>query len=249
MALEDDNSSDLRRKAMRNGEEDPFTVAQRYLNIYRQIHIFSPERKASFDKMILELSPEIRNIFSRLPGGAMLQDYVDDLAEKNGLSVSRTPNLSYEEYTPATEIPVQAAPVNPTPVQAAPIQATPVQAAPVVQTIIPQMGPAKISFDKDFANEFARIIGDVMQKQSVIQKNNLETLVQNLSKTQMFIAKNIKEKIEAKEMVYDTDLKDFRECTYKDFAILVADSVLFNSINRLNKLLIPFVIDKFYVVH
>ena len=48
-----------------------------------------------------------------------------------------------------------------------------------------------------------------------------------------YIAKNIKEKIEAKEMVYDKDLKDFRECTYKDFAILVADSVLFNSINRL----------------
>lgn len=188
MALEDDNTSDLRRKAMRNGEEDPFTVAQRYLNIYRQIHIFSPERKASFDKMVLELSPEIRGIFSLLPGGAMLQDYVDELAEKNGLSVSRTPNLSYEEYTPATEIPVQAAPVNPTPVQAAPVQA-----APVVQTIIPQMGPAKISFDKDFANEFARIIGDVMQKQSVMQKNNLEALVQNLSKTQMFIAKNIKE--------------------------------------------------------
>ena len=31
---------------LRNGEEDPLTVAQRYLNVYRQMHIFSKEKKA-----------------------------------------------------------------------------------------------------------------------------------------------------------------------------------------------------------
>ena len=82
MSVEIDKTTEARRKAARNGEEDPFIVAQRYLNIYRQMHIFSPERKESFDKMLLELSPEIIGLFSSLPGGAILQDYIDDLAEK-----------------------------------------------------------------------------------------------------------------------------------------------------------------------
>ena len=203
MVSEIESASDIRRKAMRNGEEDPITVAQRYLNIYRQIHIFSPERKASFDKMVLELSPEIRSMFSRLPGGAMLQDYVDDLAEKHGLSTSRTPNLSYEEYIPKVE--EQSQRVQPA---SAPVQSVPIQAAPVVQTIIPQVAPAKISFDKDFAGEFARSIGDVMQKQSASQKDAMEALVQNLSKTQMLIAKNIKESSDLQKL--------FREMAYKN---------------------------------
>ncbi len=188
--MENDNASDARRKAMRNGEEDPITVAQRYLNIYRQIHIFSPERKESFDKMILELSPEVRSMFSRLPGGIMLQDYLDELAEKNGISLSSSSSARYDEYAQPTEIPVASAPVAP----AAPVvQAAPVQAAPIVQTIVPQMGPAKISLDKDFAGEIGRIINDVMQKQSAAQKTNMSDLVENLTKTQILIAKNIKE--------------------------------------------------------
>ena len=88
MVLENDKTTEARRKAMRNGEEDPLVVAQRFLNIYRQMHIFSPERKEAFNKMLLELSPEIRGLFSSLPGGIMLQDYVDDLAEKNGVQKS-----------------------------------------------------------------------------------------------------------------------------------------------------------------
>ena len=78
MALESDKTTEARRKALRNGEEDPVVVAQRFLNIYRQMHILSPERKEGFNKMLLELSPEIRGLFSLFPGGAMLQDYADE---------------------------------------------------------------------------------------------------------------------------------------------------------------------------
>ena len=38
--MELDITTEARRKAQRNGEEDPVVVAQRFLNIYRQIHIF-----------------------------------------------------------------------------------------------------------------------------------------------------------------------------------------------------------------
>ena len=41
--MELDKTSEARRKAQRNGEEDPVVVAQRFLNIYRQLHIFNPE--------------------------------------------------------------------------------------------------------------------------------------------------------------------------------------------------------------
>ena len=57
-----DKTSEARRKAQRNGEEDPVVVAQRFLNIYRQIHIFNAEKKAAFNKMLLALSPQIRGI-------------------------------------------------------------------------------------------------------------------------------------------------------------------------------------------
>ena len=53
--------------------EDPIIIAQRFLNIFRQLHIFSTERKEAFNKMILEQPPEIRGMFGSLPGGSVLQ--------------------------------------------------------------------------------------------------------------------------------------------------------------------------------
>ena len=58
--------AEARRKALRNGEEDPVAVAQRYLNVYRQMHIFSEEKKESFDQSIdrsaSRLDGDIRNL-------------------------------------------------------------------------------------------------------------------------------------------------------------------------------------------
>lgn len=43
---------------------------------------FTDERKQVFNQMILEQPAEIRGMFSSLPGGAVLQQYVDELEEK-----------------------------------------------------------------------------------------------------------------------------------------------------------------------
>ena len=54
--------------------------------------------------MILEQPAEIRGMFSSLPGGAVLQQYVDELEEKNGLVRSTpdaAPQADYEEETRA----------------------------------------------------------------------------------------------------------------------------------------------------
>ncbi len=64
-------------------EEAPIIVAQRFLNIFRQLHIFSEERRQAFNKMLLELPPEVKSIFQSLPGGTPLQEYMEDLEQKS----------------------------------------------------------------------------------------------------------------------------------------------------------------------
>ena len=85
-------------------EDDPIIIAQRFLNIFRQLHIFTDERKQAFNQMILEQPAEVRGIFSSLPGGGVLQQYVDDLEAKNGIVRSipdAAPQVDYEEEAKA----------------------------------------------------------------------------------------------------------------------------------------------------
>ena len=193
MVLENDKTTEARRKAMRNGEEDPLVVAQRFLNIYRQMHIFSPERKEAFNKMLLELSPEIRGLFSSLPGGIMLQDYVDDLAEKNGVqksvhSSTTAPKLNEEAHQQAQILATALAQAQ------SQVQAQiPPRIDAVSAPVTPVSGTANLTMDKDFAAEFAKIIGGVMEQQTLLQKENLEKLSENLTQTQLVIAQSLKE--------------------------------------------------------
>ncbi len=66
-------------------EEDPILVAQRYLNIYHQIHIFNKERQNEFDDSLLSLSSDIRILLSTLPGGSLLLDHIAELEETRGI--------------------------------------------------------------------------------------------------------------------------------------------------------------------
>ncbi len=77
------NSSASFGQSKNDSEELPIIVAQRFLNIFRQLHIFSDERRESFNKMLLELPPEVKNIFQSLPGGTPLQEYLEDLEQKS----------------------------------------------------------------------------------------------------------------------------------------------------------------------
>lgn len=72
-------------KSRKGGDEEPpIIVAQRFLNIFRQLHIFTEERKSAFNKMLLELPPEVRGQFRILPGATLLQEYLDELIEEGG---------------------------------------------------------------------------------------------------------------------------------------------------------------------
>ncbi len=80
---EDINTSASFGQAKNDDEELPIIVAQRFLNIFRQLHIFSNEKREAFNKMLLELPQEVKNIFQTLPGGTPLQEYMEDLVQKS----------------------------------------------------------------------------------------------------------------------------------------------------------------------
>ena len=183
MAENEEIIAEARRKALRNGEEDPVVVAQRYLNIYRQMHIFSPERKEAFNKMLLELPPEISSIFSALPGGLMLQDYLSDLAEKNGV-VRASPKKDEE----TTDIPP---PVQPT------VQPS-VSVPPSQVQFVPQSN-LDVSLGKDFAQQLAGAFNDLLVKQSELQRDGLEKISAGLSKNQIALAQYINQNKESQQ--------------------------------------------------
>ncbi len=83
-----EQASTLRRNKKVAGVEDPIVIVQRLLNIFRQMHILSDAQKEEFNKMILSQPPEIRHMCHVLPGGTLLQEYVDDLEAKYGLAPS-----------------------------------------------------------------------------------------------------------------------------------------------------------------
>ena len=168
--------AEARRKALRNGEEDPVAVAQRYLNVYRQMHIFSAEKKESFDQSLLNLSPLTIGIISSLPGGLTFQDYIDEILAKAGRAKSARENPDDNEVPAPQNSILSNAQANINPQQII---------APVVS------GPAKISLDKEFAGEFAKIIGEVVTNQSSLQSDSLAKIAQDIGKTQLFIAKKL----------------------------------------------------------
>lgn len=84
MADELNENSEYGKK--KKNEEEPILVAQRYLNIFHQIHIFNQSRRDQFNQMLLGLKPEIRVLLSTLPGGSLLQEYIEELELKQGLT-------------------------------------------------------------------------------------------------------------------------------------------------------------------
>lgn len=68
-------------------ESDPVIIAQRLLNLYRQLHIFSPEKKEAYNKMLMEQTPEVKKTLGSLPGGIVVQQYLADIEAEAGVAV------------------------------------------------------------------------------------------------------------------------------------------------------------------
>lgn len=171
--VEQSTAAERRRKKIKDGEEDSISVAQRFLNIYRQLHIFTPDKKAAFDKMLLELPIDVKNAFGNLPGGSMVQDYIYDLEE--GLGIEEDVSAASEEQqsksnileaalaesseTDATdEIPATSAASVP------PVQPQVQTPQPIIQPqIINTAMPSKLEIGGNFASELAAALGTVLK--------------------------------------------------------------------------------------
>ncbi len=67
------------------GEEDPVIAAQRFLNIFRQLHIFTAAKRKEFDELLLKQPASVKGMFASLPGGSVLQEYVNNLEQNAGM--------------------------------------------------------------------------------------------------------------------------------------------------------------------
>lgn len=200
-------------KRPRNGEEDPIIIAQRFLNIFRQLHIFSEEKKESFNKMLLEQPAEIRGALRSLPGGGLLQDYIDDLESKAGI-VSEQPaaapvEMADEEVAKAkilatalAEAQLQAtAKMQQTQPQPAAVQPQ-VQAAPAPTAAPAAMmsAPSKVEIGDNFAKELAAALSTAIQTNNNAQKEDIKEMIRTLGETQLEIVKVLQnENAERKE--------------------------------------------------
>jgi hypothetical protein len=100
-------SDDLNKNAEFSGkhqdEENPVLVAQRYLNIFRQIHIFNKKRQDEFDDSLLKMPSDIRILLSTLPGGSLLLEHLSELEEKRGIIPDELLNSKINETKNATQ--------------------------------------------------------------------------------------------------------------------------------------------------
>ena len=152
--------------------EDPILVAQRFLNIFRQLHIFDEKRHAEFKAQILALPPEIRNSFNVLPGGQALQEYADEVVrEAGGQPVDNAGAAPAQGNILSAAIAESSAPQQPQ--QATPAAPQPVSAAPqIIQT-----GPGKIVADEAFAQTLAQAFAKALQFSDNNKKEDIKELI------------------------------------------------------------------------
>ena len=166
LAEELNDASDIKRLIGKNkGEEDPLLVAQRFLNIFRQLHIFDQRRRDEFNSMILELSPEIRGSFGILPGGSILQEYVDELEISKGIARSNTstgsqaPTSTQDKESPLSKI-------------------KNAQQQEVITAPINISGDAKLVADSSFAQVLSNSVSDALMAAQASKNVDFDKLIE-----------------------------------------------------------------------
>ena len=163
-------------------ESDPVIIAQRLLNLYRQLHIFSPEKKAAYNQMLIEQTPEVKRTLGLLPGGVVVQQYIADIEAKEGITsddalVSQAPTPNTEEVHAAA--PEVAAPYAEMPRAA--VQPTVVSVAndpALIKGIVDALKEAMITSEKNRKEDTKELIQTLMDLQnklvqSVLEKTNM----------------------------------------------------------------------------
>ncbi len=134
-------------------EESPVLKAQRYLNIFRQIHIFNSEKRKEFDNSLLLIDNRTKDALTSIPGGKILLDHLHELQERNGLSDDTMPFISSDAVSGGEEQ----------------ISSTPINQAQAV-TAVAAGGP--ITLSSTFAKDLAQSLATALKANNVIAQNN-----------------------------------------------------------------------------
>lgn len=156
MADELNESAEFGRK--RKNEEEPILVAQRFLNIYRQMHIFNEERRNQFDEMLLQVPSDIRILFSTLPGGSLLIEHIEELEKKHGLISTPTKTIKPESHKHADKEEVKT------------------NKSSATGTVV---------IDASFANELSSSLSLALQQTERRYKEDIKTLTETITKSIM----------------------------------------------------------------
>ncbi len=204
-----DEIKSLRRNKKVAGIEDPIVIVQRLLNVYRQLHILDEKQREDFDKMVLQQPPEIRHMCSTLPGGSLLQEYVDELEEKYGVAPDQ--NIGAEHLESGKENILANALADETPSAQAPAQSASVSADTsanqdiqkqmlmMMQTMQSQSansgGGATIKADSGFAKEIASAISGALAISDEKRRKETAELTKSLTDSQMEMTKTLVEEL------------------------------------------------------
>ena len=142
-------------------EEPPILVAQRFLNIYRQMHIFNKDRQEEFNDMLLEMTPEVRILLSTLPGGGLLLEHIAETEQKRGVVPSatlKTNTLRKKESAPATT-----------------------SLHPTDQHSEMRSSGGGVVIDASFANELSSSLSIALQQSEKRHKDEMRTLTETLT--------------------------------------------------------------------
>lgn len=103
-----ENLNDVEFGSDKSGEEAPILVAQRYLNIFRQVHIFNKAKRDEFDDELLALPTNITDFFKRMPGGRLLVEHIEKVKTERGIAFVKANREDFDEGAGKTDIPTVA---------------------------------------------------------------------------------------------------------------------------------------------
>ena len=100
-----ENLNDVEFGSDKSGEEAPILVAQRYLNIFRQVHIFNKAKRDEFDNELLALPQNITDFFKRMPGGRLLVEHIEQVKTERGIAFVKANKEDFDEGAGKTDTP------------------------------------------------------------------------------------------------------------------------------------------------
>ncbi len=100
-----ENLNDAEFGSDKTGEEAPLLVAQRYLNIFRQVHIFNKAKRDEFDDELLALPQNITDFFKKMPGGRLLVEHIEKVKTERGIAFVKANLSEFDEGSGKTDTP------------------------------------------------------------------------------------------------------------------------------------------------